>query len=86
MLRRVAVSARAVSQQPAKAALARGLASKAPAPAPQRDPSDPDPNTPWTKVLDRLADVAFMTELFRGVSSESFRRNFSRVPAGPTCL
>jgi hypothetical protein len=30
--------------------------------------TDPDPNTPITKMLDRLADVAFMTELFRGVS------------------
>lgn len=31
--------------------------------------TDPDPNTPISKVLDRLADVAFMTDLFRGVSA-----------------
>jgi len=33
----------------------------------RRDVNDPDPNTPLSTILDRLADAAFMTELFRGV-------------------
>ena len=37
---------------------------------------DPSPDTPTESVLDRLAGVAFMTELFRGVqiSAESFMK------------
>lgn len=37
---------------------------------------DPSPDTPAESVLDRLAGVAFMTELFRGVqiSAESFMK------------
>ena len=46
----------------------RGLASKATGGSyrPVHE-QDPDPNTPVMKALDRLADAAFMTELFRGV-------------------
>ena len=51
-------------------AVARGFAAKASSTPvqQQRDPHDPDPNTPISVMLDRLADAAFMTELFRGVS------------------
>ena len=30
-------------------------------------PSDPDPNTPLSRVLDRAADVFFMAPIFRGI-------------------
>ena len=46
----------------------RGLATKATSNAQPVNPRDPDPHTPVSKMLDRLADAAFMTELFRGVS------------------
>lgn len=68
MLRRLAVqNVRHTAMAEHKTIVAgRGFATKVTTPQP-RDVNDPDPNTPWTKVLDRLADVAFMTELFRGV-------------------
>jgi hypothetical protein len=39
-------------------------------------PTAPDPNTSWTTLLDRFADIALITELMRGlqIALENFFR------------
>ena len=60
----------------ARLAGVRALATSAGG-GPARNPNDPDPNTPLSDVLDRLADVALMTDMFRGlqITTENFFRD-----------